>query len=528
MNKKVALLFLYHDKMDVTFEEIGICLIASYLRENGILVKLIAQDIQQFEDAELLNFEPDMVGFVVYQQNKSLIQRYCQKLKTKLPNVHLCAGGVYASTNTVDFLEETPELDFCVYGEGEETLYEIICALDNQEQYKHIQGMAYRSNKKNEIIKNSPRHLTKNVDAYPFAARDFLKQQKLGIVRIVGSRGCCAHCSYCTSKVVYPHWRYRSIENIVNEMEVLVRDYGVKTFNFTDNSIEDADKNATRIKELADSILCRKLNIKYNVYARADIYKKITADEMRRLIDSGLWSMDIGVETANEADLNLYGKSSELSDNIEVLRFLQPLPIQKYINFINFNPYSTFEGLRKNADYLYEYGDIMHYFSKLLIYKGTSVYKTVYSDGLFLYKDAQGNNQYSFKDDRIQKLYGFMNAYRMRSSSHLNGLLALEKYLRVLPLQIQFLKQYVPLDETVTLDGLFAQYKQIKKEADNVFYHWYLLLLDNYKTAAGISGFKIVKQTQLDKKIEYYLERFKTMTKMLYKIVITHHIEVVI
>ena len=68
---------------------------------------------------DLLSLEPDVVGFSCYIWNIQPILRLCSDLKKALPSVFLFLGGPEVSFTAKEFLNEHPEVDCILCGEGE-------------------------------------------------------------------------------------------------------------------------------------------------------------------------------------------------------------------------------------------------------------------------------------------------------------------------------------------------------------------------------------------------------------------------
>ena len=88
----------------------------------------------------------------------------------------------------------------------------------------------------------------------------------------------------------------------VDEIEIIVKKYGIKIFNFIDCSFEDPGTNYERMASIANEIKARELDIQYFVFVRAEFHRNASDELMKLLVSSGLSSVMIGVETGNEFD----------------------------------------------------------------------------------------------------------------------------------------------------------------------------------------------------------------------------------
>ena len=365
-------------------------------------------------------------------------------------------------------------------------------------RYDRIDGLSYRLGE--QIINNKDRILKNDLDSLPFAARDFIEQRPMTIASIIGSRGCCANCSFCTSKIQWKRWRGRSIDNIIEEIEYLIKNYNVKALNFYDNSFEDPYINLERLKSFTKKIIERNIKIFYNIYVRADFYKKASEEIMQLLIKSGLRSVEIGIESANLDDLKLYNKVANPHDNIEIIKFMKKYGILYHIDFINFNPYSTFENINTNLEYLYHFKSLFNFFSKLNIYNGTKIYNKVIEDGLFICKDSDGDNQYRFVDPRIGNICDFFVNYKkfliLEKNNAFNEIKWLLVFIEIQLNYIKFQSSALKRSAIEKCKEYYDKYYKVQDEINHLFYYWMKQIMAIGKQNKTYTEFMKITQDQ--------------------------------
>jgi len=479
MKNKVLLLLLYEHTKDSLPEETGICIIAALLRQVGYEVIIISDHIDNIVVDKLIDEQTVLIGYTVYQFNKNTVSRHLEMIKRNYPSIHTVIGGIYATYSGYEMMEENNHIDYCIRGEGERTTVELLKAIKGEIQLSSVAGLTYRS--KGNIIENPDRELTDNLDTLPFAARDLLNSGALTIASIQGSRGCCANCSFCTSKIQWKKWRGRSINNIIDEIEYLKRDYSVKVFNFYDNSFEDPDKYLSRISQFANELIARHLNIYYNVYIRADFYKKASDSIMKLLFDSGLRSVEIGIESANNQDLTLYNKMTSVQDNENIINFIKSHDIIPHLDFINFNPYSTMDTIGENIDFLKRHNSMFNFFSKLNIFPKTKIYKKILNDGLYSHRDDEGRDYYKFIDQKIAILCDYIIDVKEDLIVQHNNLFNQMKWLMVyIPLQLSYIRNNNTASRLVdrTLPEYHSKIDTLNNSINIMLYDWITDLLE--------------------------------------------------
>lgn len=391
--------------MLLAYEEVGICSIAAYLRQFDFEVRLIMQYEKDVPYKEIMEFNPNIVGFTTYNANIEAVNRVSQRLKGFLPNVMLCLGGNEATFNSDSLLHDMRHIDVIVKGEGEKTFLKIVESLEKNVDFYKIPGTVYRRGGK--IIHNEPAKLIDDLDLLPPISRDFLLQNNIRIVQISSSRGCTGRCSFCASNVFWRKWRGRSVKLVLDEIEEIYHKYHLDTFYFIDGSFEDPDSECVRISELAQGIIDRELPVYYMALFRADFCRKATPELMGLLKRSGLFTAFVGIEAANEKDLELYNKNGNVLDSHESVKLFEFYDIGLQIGFIGTNPYSMIDSVLVNIDFLEKYA-YLNRFASFEMYQGTPLQMKVLNDGLENRKKPLG---YDYKDTHVEKILNYINGY---------------------------------------------------------------------------------------------------------------------
>lgn len=422
--QRVLLCVVYSEQLDERHEELGICSISALLRSKGYEVKLTGLTEHRImkEVEQILEFKPTLIGFPVYTLSRDATYRVIQKMKTILPSVKISLGGYLPSYSGKQILQEAPFVDYIIRGEGEYTFLKLTEALDSNGTLDDILGLTFR--KEGEIVENPDAELIKDMNELPFPSRDLLVDNKLKIAQVFSSRGCVRRCSFCCSNDFWKgKWRGKEVNRFVDEIENIVNQYHVSKFFVIDNSFEDPGYNTKRLEEIAREILRRNLKISYHCNFRAELSRKISRELLELLVQSGLCSILYGFEAANEQDLKCYHKFATIEDNRRAIEICEGLPITIQIGFINFNPYSTFETLSKNVDFLEEYNYCTPYnlASKVMIFDGASIKQSLKDDGLFVQSAYDDPFCYKYKDSKVGVLSAFITRYMKMLDQNHNG-----------------------------------------------------------------------------------------------------------
>ena len=201
-------------------------------------------------------------------ETASLVKEVNKKIGTVLI-------GLHPSARPLECLAQ-PNIDFVVIGEPEMTVLELADMLEKGklDQLKEVRGIAFKEN--GTIIRTTARPVIEDLDSLPFPARHLLPMNaffeaakkrpisgnlKKPSIRLLTRRGCNHNCIFCSNYIVMGRkWRARSPENVVNEIEQIVRTYGIKQVDFLDDNMTLDRK---RMDAICNLIKERKLNIEW-------------------------------------------------------------------------------------------------------------------------------------------------------------------------------------------------------------------------------------------------------------------------
>lgn len=412
---KILLLSILLEKNAILTEEIGLCSIAAYLEKEGCEVYLDNTTRTYIDYQKIIDLSPDIIAIPMYSTTEKIIYDVCSDIKKALPKCKFIIGGYWPTLYAKELLGKYPIYDYAVIGEGEISFTNLIKAIENGKNLADVKGIAYRSD---NVIKVTEREkLIKDLDTLPFPKRDLLENNKLKYAYISTSRGCIANCTFCWHQKFWNtnknnRWRGRSPENIIEEIKQIVEKYNVNRFWFIDDSFEDSnDKSLDRMMKICQLIIEEELNITFETYFRAEVYRNLSTDKIDLLIKAGLVGVIIGIESGNISDLKLYNKVATLEDNYKVVEFFRSHGIAVDIGFINFNPYSTVGKLRENIKYLEKtkFASVLYYLvERCGITEFSSIYYKIKQDGLLIKEEEIGCYAYNYVDEKIGKLSDYL------------------------------------------------------------------------------------------------------------------------
>lgn len=336
-------------------------------------------------EEKIKKFAPDVVGitssYTVQQKSVSA----CAEIVKNLGNIPVIIGGANASALPEEILKNNKSIDYILIGEGEESICDLIDCLEHNKDVSSIDGLGYRQ--ENKICINPKTKYIENIDNLPLPARHLLPMKKYfeagkehalfskrkPHTTMITSRGCPFKCVYCSIHSVWGRkWRARSAKNVVDEIEELIKTYGIKEIHFEDDNLT-IHKN--RMLDICDEIIKRKLDIAWTTPNGVYI-GNLDEELLQKMKTSGCYRLFLGVESGNQYVLNnIIGKKISLEKVLEVIAILKKLKISTTGFFVIGLPGETKETIKETVDFMIK-ADFDHALLSIATpYPGTDLYK---------------------------------------------------------------------------------------------------------------------------------------------------------
>lgn len=391
--KKGKVLLIVHDiyQEDNHFP-LGVAYLAAVLKKEGNDVKICCQDIFHYSNEELAklflkneNYDLIGIGFLAARFKETILD-LCATVNKFKKDAWLVLGG-HGPTPIPEYVLKKTNADVIAMGEAEETIIELLkCKLDNGD-LSQIKGIAYRN--KNGIVINERRKPIMQLDSMPFPEWSLFPMKKYTscfklhkmnkddkLLGVLSSRGCINQCNFCYR--MEKSIRFRSVENVVEELKILKEKYGITYFQFHDELFNFPKK---RIFEFCEMLKKNNLKIKFWCAARVDVFDEETAICLKK---SGCKFLNFGMESSDQNVLNLMKKNTIIEQNIQAAEISKKVGIGLGLNFIWGNKGDTKESLQNNVKLIKKYNSYnqIRTICPVTPYPGSELYYEAIEKGL--------------------------------------------------------------------------------------------------------------------------------------------------
>lgn len=248
----------------------------------------------------LKEFNPDLVGFSTMTINLNLARSLARVVKEST-NTPVIFGGVHPTLGPEETIN-MPEVDMICVGEGEEAVVELVNKMEAKQDFTRTKGIWVKDN--GRVCRNPIMPLDNNIDEIPFPDRDVFPSEfyraELTGANLMTGRGCPYPCTFCQNKAFLEMYkghgsfiRYRSFENIFQEIEELIGKYKAERFYFSD---ETFTMNKQRVIEFCSEYKKHFRNL-FMCQTRVDC---LDEEIVAALKEAGCDHVSLAIEAGNE------------------------------------------------------------------------------------------------------------------------------------------------------------------------------------------------------------------------------------
>ncbi len=426
-----------------------LCLLAAVVRDI-VDVKILDAHFYDLSQEKFKNeiekYKPDYISFsILTSEYGDILNIGANLVKEVNPDIKVIAGGVHVTTNFENVVIN-PNIDYCVRGEGENVLRDLIKHLNGEGPLPSV-GLVYRNECGEIVIQKQA--VVEDLSKIPWPAYDLIelsdylnkparsfgpqRPPSYPCIRMITTRGCPFGCSFCqVEQINGKKVRSRDPTDVVNELQFLKEKYGLRSIIFEDDNLLMAPNNYA--KKLFTLMIDRHLDLKWIGGAFALF---LLTDELLDLMkQSGCVGINVAIESGNERVLKeiVHKPIKDLNKVPGIIQKIKDRGLFCLANFIIGFPSETWDEIRDTIKFAELCGaDYVKIFVAVPL-RGTKLFNIAHEKGCLVDNNDSINwrfgviksDQWTNKDVSILRAYEWdrinFSRERIRKTAELWGL----------------------------------------------------------------------------------------------------------
>ena len=313
-------------KDKIAYPPLGLMYLASNLEGDHDV-----EILNMITEEEKIDYAYDIYGISIHSPaTYSVSKKIIRNIKENHGRALIVIGGAFSSNVSLDW----ENVDYVIGGEGE---------------------MHFSDYCNNKVLGQNEYGLIENLDSIKFPARHLLPREMIryegnvhhtteSATTILATRGCPYNCNFCDTTMWQRKRRTRSPENIAQEIEQVINEYGIKWFRFPDDCLTI---NKKWFSMFVNHI--KQLDIKWTMLSRADT---VDYEQLELAKNSGCQEVFFGIESGSQRILDLMNKKTTVKQNAKAIQLCRDVGIKSCVYIMFAFPGETEETLKETMDFL--------------------------------------------------------------------------------------------------------------------------------------------------------------------------------
>ncbi len=367
------------------FRPYGLSILSESLKKKGFSGKTF---LTKEEYSFFIRERPDsvrLIGVSATSFSRFEAIRIIKECRSIYPKALIVAGGCHFGSCAKDSIQNIPELDIVVRGDGEEAICELMFLSLGRKDIRYIRGITYRDPSGKITEQGEPLAVEELggldfMDSFynpeEFQGNPLSDHMPIPSMNILAGRGCPYKCIFCSVNRVKN--RMYPVETVIGTIERTTKKYGIKGVKFFDDSLT---LNEDYMRQLCAGLIKRKLDIFWLCDSRANINLEL----IPLMYAAGCRFISVGLESGSPKIQKIISKNIS---NEGVLRFVKKcrqVGIRPYIFLMVGFPQENEQDLEMTLEFcrrLCRLGAIAGTAAALTIFPGTEVEQMARARGI--------------------------------------------------------------------------------------------------------------------------------------------------
>ncbi len=329
---------------------LGLGYLASTIINSRNNVSILDFELLGKGEKDIINFikkeAPHIIGIQCYTYGMNIVREYLKTIKNYKKSIFTILGGPQVTSAPIETLEYmSPYIDYLITGEAE---FEIV---------KLINCLAADKPPSEKIISSS---LIENLDDLPFPLWEQMNPsiyppaphgafyKNFPVAPIVASRGCPYNCYFCEATFLSgSRVRYRSVENIMEEIKYLIDRFGVKEIHFVDDNFTF---KKDFVMNFCDKITSKGIKLSFACPNGIRI-DSIDKELLLMMKKAGFYSLAVGIESGSQKTLDKINKKIKLEEIKNKVKLINEVGISPVGFFIIGLPFEKIEDIEETINF---------------------------------------------------------------------------------------------------------------------------------------------------------------------------------
>lgn len=363
---KILIVMIQQVRMTSYYPQLGVGYISASLKRAGHDVNVLNPNHStEWWKPQLIQaineHNPQMIAVGGMSFHMNQIRGIAAVARAQAPHSVIVIGGNAVSNHPKVAMSAVPEADIGVVGEGEQTIVDLVEALESGNGPNDVKGLIYRENGE-KLMQTGPRPMEKNLDSFPWVdwegigldtyaglhesgnlAPGLIIGSGARVMPLLTSRGCPFACTFCCHELLGRRYRTRSLDDVFSELEFAIDRFGINTLMILDDVF---CLKRQRMHEFCERI--RPFGLRWECSLRVE---QVNADDLKLMHDSGCVCISFGVESMSPPVLKSMKKSTTKEVLARALDLVYEAKIAIWANLILGDPAETMETATESLEW---------------------------------------------------------------------------------------------------------------------------------------------------------------------------------